>query len=153
GKKYNDVLPAANLVFELPAQQLLRISAAREVARPRMDQMNAGYDFNVSTTTGIPSDTVGNPKLDPWRADALDLSYEKYFANKAYVSFAAFYKNLKSYIYDVTNSSFDLSQFVSQLPPPKPPQVPYQNIGSLTISLDGARGGAGGFSLCTSPAS
>jgi iron complex outermembrane receptor protein len=150
GKKYNDVLPAMNLVFVLPAQQLLRFSAAREVARPRMDQMNAGYDFNVGQSTGIPSDTVGNPKLDPWRADALDLSYEKYFANKAYVSFAAFYKNLKSYIYDVTNSSFDLSQFVSQLPPPKPPQVPYQNIGSFTIPLNGAGGRLDGFELTAS---
>jgi iron complex outermembrane recepter protein len=150
GKKYNDVLPAANLVFELPAQQLLRFSAAREVARPRMDQMNAGYDFNVGQSTGIPSDTVGNPKLDPWRADALDLSYEKYFANKAYISVAAFYKNLKSYIYDVTNSSFDLSQFVSQLPPPKPPQVPYQNIGSFTVPVNGAGGRLDGFELTAS---
>ena len=48
GKSYNDVLPAMNLVFELPAQQLLRFSAAREVARPRMDQMTAGQDNNVA---------------------------------------------------------------------------------------------------------
>jgi iron complex outermembrane receptor protein len=150
GKKYNDVLPAANLVFELPAQQLLRFSAAREVARPRMDQMNAGYDFNVSTTTGIPSDSIGNPKLDPWRADALDLSYEKYFANKAYISIAAFYKNLKSYIYDVTSNSFDLSQLVSQLPPPPPGQPPRLNIGSFTQPVNGAGGRLDGFELTAS---
>ena len=150
GKKYNDVLPAANLVFELPAQQLLRISAAREVARPRMDQMNAGYDFNVSTTTGIPSDSIGNPKLDPWRADALDLSYEKYFANKAYISIAAFYKNLKSYIYDVTNNSFDLSQLVGQLPPPPPGQPPRLNIGTFTQPVNGAGGRLDGFELTAS---
>ncbi len=150
GKKYNDVLPAANLVFELPAQQLLRFSAAREVARPRMDQMNAGYDFNVSTTTGIPSDSIGNPKLDPWRADALDLSYEKYFANKAYISIAAFYKNLKSYIYDVTNNSFDLSQLVGQLPPPPPGQPPRLNIGTFTQPVNGAGGRLDGFELAAS---
>jgi iron complex outermembrane receptor protein len=150
GKKYNDVLPAANLVFELPAQQLLRFSVARELARPRMDQMNAGYDFNIATTTGIPSDTVGNPKLDPWRADALDLSYEKYFANKAYVSAAVFYKDLKSYIYDVTNNSFDLSQYVLPLGNPPPGQPPYQTIGSFTIPLNGSGGRLDGIELTAS---
>jgi TonB-dependent receptor len=140
GKTYNDILPAANLVFELPAQQVVRFSAARELARPRMDQMNAGHDFNVAQTTGIPSDSVGNPKLDPWRADALDLAYEKYFANKAYVSAAVFYKNLKSYIYTVNLNNVDLSQYVGQLPPPVPPQVPYQNSGFLSLPENGQGG-------------
>jgi iron complex outermembrane receptor protein len=145
GKKYNDVLPAVNLVFELPAQQLLRFSAARELARPRMDQMNAGHDFNVSTTTGQPSDSVGNPKLDPWRADAFDLSYEKYFANKAYVSAAVFYKNLKSYIYDQTVAT-DFSQF-SGVVPPGHPFVPN---GFLTIPLNGKGGRLDGFEVTAS---
>ena len=145
GKTYTDVLPAANLVFELPAQQLLRFSAARELARPRMDQMNAGHDFNVSTTTGIPSDTVGNPKLDPWRADALDVSYEKYFANKAYLSAAEFYKNLKSYIYDqqVTEDFSSLSGIV-------PPGHPFVPSGTLTIPLNGKGGRLDGFELTAS---
>jgi iron complex outermembrane receptor protein len=145
GKKYNDVLPSANLVFELPAQQLLRFSAARELARPRMDQMNAGHDFNVATTTGIPSDSVGNPKLDPWRADALDLSYEKYFANKAYLSAAVFYKNLKSYIYDQTVTT-DFSQFAGVVPPGHP----FVPSGFLTIPLNGKGGRLDGFELTAS---
>jgi len=139
GKSYNDILPAMNLVFELPAQQLLRFSAAREVARPRMDQMTAGQDFSVATTTGVPSNTAGNPLLDPWRADALDLSYEKYFENKAYISAAVFYKDLKTYIYDQT-LQVDLSNLVGQLPPPGPGQHPYLNTGFLTVPLNG-RGG------------
>ena len=40
------------------------------------------------------------PRLDPWRAWAFDISYEKYFAeNSGYVSPPAFYKDLRSYIY------------------------------------------------------
>lgn len=31
----------------------------------------------------------GNPALKPWKADAVDLSYEYYFGNKGYVSVAA----------------------------------------------------------------
>ena len=139
GKSYNDVLPAANLVFQLPAQELLRLSAAREVARPRMDQMNAGHDFNVAQSTGLPSDIVGNPKLDPWRATALDLSYEKYFATKAYVSVALFYKKLQSYIYDQTIYG-SLASYVSELPPPGSNQHPYVDYGTVTIPLNGQGG-------------
>lgn len=149
GKSYNDILPAMNLVFELPAQQLARFSVAREVARPRMDQMTVGQDFNVSTTTGIPSNTAGNPLLDPWRADALDLSYEKYFENKAYVSAAVFYKDLKTYIYDQTEQ-VDLSNLVAQLPPPAPGQPPYVNTGFLTIPLNGKGGRLDGLELTAS---
>ncbi|HYL72130.1 MAG TPA: TonB-dependent receptor [Candidatus Dormibacteraeota bacterium] len=149
GKKFNDVLPAANLVFELPQQQLLRLSAAREVARPRMDQMNAGNDFNVATNTGIPSDTVGNPRLDPWRANALDLSYEKYFANKAYVSIAGFYKDLKTYIYTQTINSFDFSGYAS-LYHPGPGNPPFASTGFYTVPLNGKGGRLDGFELTAS---
>jgi iron complex outermembrane receptor protein len=149
GKKYNDVLPAMNLVFELPAQQLLRFSAAREVARPRMDQMNAGNDFNVATNTGVPSDTVGNPKLDPWRADALDLSYEKYFANKAYISIAGFYKDLKSYIYSQTINTFDFSSY-SSLYTPGPGNHPFVPVGFFTVPLNGKGGRLDGIEFTAS---
>ena len=150
GKTYNDILPAMNLVFELPAQQLLRFSAAREMARPRMDQMTVGQDFNVDTTTGIPSNTAGNPLLDPWRANAFDLSYEKYFENKAYLSAAVFYKDLKTYIYDQTLQGVDLSQLVSQLPPPGPGQHPYLTTGFLTLPLNGQGGRLDGVELTAS---
>lgn len=149
GKSYNDILPAMNLVFELPAQQLARFSAAREMIRPRMDQMTAGQDFSVATTTGIPSNTAGNPLLDPWRADALDLSYEKYFESKAYVSAALFYKDLKTYIYDQTQQ-VDLSNLVAQLPPPGPGQHPYVNTGFLTVPLNGKGGRLDGVEFTAS---
>jgi TonB-dependent receptor len=149
GKSYNDLLPAMNLVFELPAQQLLRFSAAREMARPRMDQMTAGQDFSVATTTGVPSNTAGNPLLDPWRANALDLSYEKYFENKAYLSAALFYKDLTTYIYDQTVLT-DLSSLVSQLPPPATGQHPYVDEGYLTVPLNGKGGRLDGIELTAS---
>jgi iron complex outermembrane recepter protein len=165
GKSYNDILPAMNLVFELPAQQLLRFSAAREVARPRMDQLTAGQDNSVSApgnnnvTLGAPagdwiaSSTVGNPLLDPWRADALDLSYEKYFANKAYVSAALFYKDLKTYIYDQTIVGADLSSFASLVPisPTGPTKgAPVFPNGFLTVPLNGNGGRLDGIELTAS---
>jgi TonB-dependent receptor len=149
GKTFNDVLPAANLVFELPAEQAVRLGLAREVARARMDQLAASFDFSVAQSTGIPSATVGNPKLDPWRADAADLSYEKYFARRAYVSLALFYKKLKSYIYDQTVDGYDFSKYTAGLPA-NYAKVPIQSAGFLTIPLNGAGGRLDGAELTVS---
>ncbi len=138
-----------NLVFELPAAQALRLGLAREVARARMDQLSAAFDFSVAQSTGIPSATVGNPKLDPWRADAVDLSYEKYFAKRAYVSAAVFYKKLKSYIYDQTVDRYDFSKYTAGLPA-NYAKVPIQSSGFLTIPLNGAGGRLDGVELTVS---
>ena len=42
----------------------------------------------------------GNPDLRPWRANAVDLTFEKYFGTKGFLGVQFFYKDLKSYIYN-----------------------------------------------------
>ncbi len=151
GKSYNDVLPSMNLVFELPAQQDLRFGLARELARPRMDQMDASFDYSAANTAPfIPSANGGNPRLDPWRADAVDLSYEKYFQNKAYFSAAAFYKKLQSYIYQI-NAPFDFSSFNALLPPGYLPSgAQEQAIGTYSAPANGTGGRIDGIELAIS---
>lgn len=113
GRRYTDVLPSANLAFQLPGQQVVRVAAAKQVARPRLDQMRASLDFSVNGTNGEPSASGGNPRLDPWRATAFDVSYEKYFATKGYVALAGFYKDIESYIFDLTTENYDFSEFTA----------------------------------------
>lgn len=103
GTDYTDVLPQLNFAFILPDSQAVRVGIAKEMARPRMDQLKATQEAGYNFQTGEPGGSAGNPQLDPWRAWAFDLSYEKYFAdNKGYVSAATFYKDLSSYIYTQT---------------------------------------------------
>ena len=161
GKKYTDVLPAINLIFGFVDQQSLRVGLAKEEARPRMDQLKASKEGGAAIVVDQngnavrqPSASTGNPRLDPWRADAFDLSYEKYFDNKAYVSSAVFYKKLKSYIYNTTEQNVDFTSFVSTLPPnyactPSscPPTV---NTGPLTGPQNGSGGTLKGFELSAS---
>ncbi|MDB6160097.1 MAG: TonB-dependent receptor [Gammaproteobacteria bacterium] len=148
GKTFNDVLPAANLVLELPAEQALRFGVAKEVARARMDELAASSEFSIGTT-GIPASTVGNPKLDPWRATAVDLSYEKYFAKKAYVSASLFYKDLKTYIYKQTIDGVDYTQIVNGIPPGTY-TYPILPAGFKTIPLNGKGGRVDGIELTAS---
>ena len=119
GKKYWDVLPQFNFALILPNDQVARLGLAKEMARPRMDQLKDAYDEGISNTgANPPGGSAGNPFLNPWRADAIDLSYEKYFAhNKGYFSAAVFFKNLKSYIYDSTNANYNFSQLLANVPP------------------------------------
>jgi len=108
GDDYTYVLPSANLAFEVREDLFVRLGVAREMARPRMDQMRASIniDFNESrwNSTDVNASpwggSGGNPNLRPWIANAVDLSIEKYFGRRGYVSLAGFYKDLESYIYD-----------------------------------------------------
>jgi iron complex outermembrane recepter protein len=158
GKTYTDVLPSLNLAFDLGNDQMLRMALARQVARPRVDQLNAGIDFGVDSATGRPGASGGNPKLDPWRANAFDISYEKYFGTKAYVAAAAYYKDLRTYIYKQSRD-FDFSQFTAgYVPPnncttdqgPNQPCPPVQTIGTFTAPYNGNGGKLRGTELTAS---
>jgi len=155
GKKYNDVLPEINLVFALPEQQAVRLGLAREVARPRMDQLKASSENGAGFTGTVltPSGSTGNPRLDPWRADAADLSYEKYFSTRAYVSAAAFYKKLKSYIFNQKDPNHDFTAFMATVPATyqcPAGNCPRTNFGPLSGPVNGQGGNLKGVELTAS---
>lgn len=110
GKTYTDYLPSMNLNFGLPNDQTVRVALAKQIARPRVDQLRSALDFGVSDTTGKPGASGGNAQLDPWRAKAFDISYEKYFGKKAYVAGGFFFKKLDTYIFTQTRT-YDFSLY------------------------------------------
>lgn len=109
GTDYTEILPSLNLTFDFDNDNYVRFAAARTMARPRMDQMRASRTFSYNPAKADETDinnspwssSGGNPELEPWIANALDLSYEKYFAERrGYFALAVFYKDLDSYVYD-----------------------------------------------------
>jgi iron complex outermembrane recepter protein len=159
GANYTDYLPSLNLKAQLPAEQYVRLGAGRQMARPRMDQMRANAGFGINRTPSFCAQgqtppcpqyegSGGNPELQPWLADAFDVSYEKYFGGKGYVSVGYFYKDLKSYIYD------ELTQFdFGQLPIPAgvlPANRPKSTIGSYRQPVNGQGGTLDGFEVAVS---
>ena len=149
GKRYTEVLPSMNLAFSFAHDQMLRVALAEQVARPRVDQMRASLEFGVDTATGRPGGIGGNPRLDPWRAYAFDISYEKYFAERAYLAAAYFYKDLRTYIYTQTRDDYDFSEFVDTYVPP-PGTQPAQDIGNFTSPQNGEGGMLQGVELSAS---
>ena len=110
GIKYNNLLPSMNLIFSMPdPDHKIRFSAARQMARARMDQLSAlstySFDSSKAGNTDIDAspwsaggDNNGNPRLKPWLANAVDLTYEYYFADAGNLAINTFYKDLKTYI-------------------------------------------------------
>jgi TonB-dependent receptor len=142
GTSYTDVLPQVNLIFELQDQQNVRFAVSQQMARARMDQLKATNEVGYDAATGIPGGSGGNPELDPWRAWAVDLAYEKFFYDfKGYVSAATFYKDLTSYIYAQTDPNYDYSDLLATIPPGYfAPGVVPKTTGNFTRPVNGQGG-------------
>ncbi|KAF1688182.1 TonB-dependent receptor [Pseudoxanthomonas broegbernensis] len=149
GKTYTDVLPSLNLALRLTDDQTLRFGLAKQVARPRVDQLRSSLEFGVNEAEWEVGGSGGNPNLDPWRANAFDVSWEKYFGTRAYVAAAFFYKDLESYIYTETRDGYDFSALMSGYVPPAgaPPISP---IGRFTQPVNNKGGSLRGLELSAS---
>ena len=149
GTSYTDVLPSMNLSFDLGSDQFLRVGAAKVLARANLDDMRASSAFGVSKDNAVPIlvGSGGNAKLEPFRAKALDLSYEKYFGNKGYISVAAFYKKLDTYVLRAP-VAFDFKDQITpgtQLPLTGP--FKGSTVGLLTKPINGDGGNLHGFEV------
>jgi TonB-dependent receptor len=101
-RKYDDVLPALNLVYDFSDAFLLRLGASKVMTRPNLTQLNPGAAVSVSGNSRTV--TAGNPQLEPFTADAYDLAAEWYFANEALLSVALFYKDIGTFVQTIRES-------------------------------------------------
>ena len=122
GIKYTRYLPSMNLILGLTDATQLRFSAARVMARPRMDQMSAslGVSGNITRLTSTDpnqsyfSASGGNYALLPTMADSYNLSLAHYFAgNEGYLSASTYFMKLHDYINPSAAFLYDFSPFIS----------------------------------------
>ncbi len=156
GTTYHDFLPSLNLNVDLGNSYLARFGLSRQIARPDMTDMRNSFSFAANLTppsvNGVAQapryeGSAGNPHLNPFRANALDLSLEKYFAKKGYLSAALFYKKLNSYIVPQTYSDFDFTPFLTTF---GLPSLPTGNKGIYTTTVNGSGGDLKGVELSAS---
>jgi iron complex outermembrane receptor protein len=147
GTQYHDVLPSSNFAFDIGNDQVVRLALARVMARPTISDMRASSSIDIdATNVGGPIYTGngGNPLLKPFRANAADLSFEKYFGTKAYIGAAVFYKDLSTYIVTTT-----VARDFSNLVTPAMPVLP-STIGKFTQPINGSGGKIKGLELTAS---
>jgi len=165
---YGNWLPNLNLVLTMPQENYLRFGAGREIARPRLDYMKASQDYGINTApdgslnvfpcTEVKGSTVvthdrcriegngGNPTLKPFLANAYDLSWEKYWETKAYVSATFFFKSLKTYVFQQT-TAYD---YTGVNPAGFGNTVPSSYLGVSTRPANGSGGYMRGWELTAS---
>ncbi len=98
GTSYTDVLPSLNLRGDLGSGHVVRLGLSQQIARNKLTDMRNSYGIGRNNQTGNLVSSAGNPYLKPFKATALDLSFEKYFAkNQGNVAIAGFYKKLDNY--------------------------------------------------------
>ena len=141
---YNDVLPSANLVVDIGGDQTVRLGLARQMARPTLNDMRASFSFAYDNVKHLLVGEGGNPNVTPFRANSLDISYEKYFGTKAYFSVAGFYKDLKSYIVNVIDPTFNFTQYLTSATPAA------SAIGEFKRPYNGTGGSIKGIELSAS---
>jgi len=91
---YNDILPSANVRFDLSKDLVARVAAARTIARPDFSALGASISADDTTHTG----NGGNPDLKPIRSTNLDATLEWYFAPRSLLAAGLFYMDLKNYV-------------------------------------------------------
>ena len=102
---YNDWLPSANLVVNVTRDFIVRLAAAKVMARPQLGNLSPGGSIS---TTGTLSITSGNPFLKPFRAKTFDASFEWYFDKNALLGVGLFHKDIGTYIQSLrTNVPFN----------------------------------------------
>ncbi|WP_367348504.1 TonB-dependent receptor [Sphingobium yanoikuyae] len=114
-RSYDDWLPSANIVIEPVTNLLLRLSAAKVMSRPELGVLTPTSGVNAVTRSG----SINNPLLDPIRAKTFDAGLEWYFRPGSLVSAAFFYKDISTYIQNVTS------------------QIPFNQLGLPVELLDG----------------
>ena len=149
GTSYTDYLPSLNLNFLVADGQFVRLGLARTLARARMDELRASRSVSFNASLANSTDPAnspwggsgGNPILEPWRADSIDVAYEWYFPDGlGYFAVAAFYKDLLNYIYNLPVLQ-DFSEF------PTGDVTPALPSGFVTRPANGDGGVLSGYEL------
>lgn len=134
GTDYVDIMPSANLSLRTAGDFVIRVAAARQVMRPRLDDMRVALSYGYDTTNMIINGGGGNPFLRPIRSNSYDLTLEKYFGTSGYIAAQFFYKDLKSYVYN-QERPFDYSGY--PLPSNAPPGVSPIGLANTPINGEG----------------
>jgi iron complex outermembrane receptor protein len=139
---YWDYLPSLNYSRDVREDLVLRLAAARTMARPDYTDVSPRVSLNPGALTGL----GGDPEIDPYRANQADVSLEWYHGNDEILSGALFYKNIESFITDgpvqqahliqtdTPNTSLCTPAFTAEFP----------NRYSCQFTINQSRNGGGG---------
>jgi iron complex outermembrane receptor protein len=127
-RNYTDVLPSANIRFQVANDVVLRGAIAKAMARPDYTALSSTTSLNDQLNSG----SSGNPQLDPVRSTNFDVAAEWYFAPRSLLSVGVFHQKFSSFVdYQVAPSTHfsDLHQQMEVYNITQPINVGAKNTG------------------------
>ncbi len=95
GTSYSKVLPSATARLDFGNGQYLKLSAAKVISRPPLNDMI--ITRQISSTAPY-TGASGNPYLQPFEANQFDISYENYFNKDALFAISAYHKDVSNFV-------------------------------------------------------
>lgn len=100
---YINVLPSANIAFNITDKFLIRVSGSQTMQRASIADLAPSTFFNAANL----SVTGGNSALNPPVSTQADISFEYYTGKSSLISGAFFYKDVKDFIASFVTSGVD----------------------------------------------
>jgi iron complex outermembrane receptor protein len=104
---YTKLLPSANLAWWARPDFVVRVAAAKVMARPSLDKLAPTRTDQTLDRTYI-LNVVGDPHLKPTDAVQQDLSVEWYYRPKSAITAALFAKQIKNFVTYQTDEHVDI---------------------------------------------
>jgi TonB-dependent receptor len=107
---YENWLPSANVSWNLTDKAIVRAGLSKTMTRPNPSDMLGGVQIPNNDATQV---NLGNPELDPYLSDNIDLGFEYYTGNEGYFGVAAFRKGIEGFTQTLTQTVLfsDLTQY------------------------------------------
>ncbi len=93
---YKEALPSLNIAFDVAQDTILRVGAARVMARQDWNKISNSITYG-SLNVAQPTGSASNPYLKPMLVDQFDVSYEWYFNPSSVLAATWFFKDVQSY--------------------------------------------------------
>ena len=100
---YTNVLPSANIVFNVSDTFLVRLSGSQTMQRASIADLAPSTFFNATNL----SVTGGNAALEPPISTQADISFEYYTGKSSLISGAFFYKDVENFIASFVTTGID----------------------------------------------
>ncbi|WP_158969221.1 TonB-dependent receptor [Paraglaciecola sp. L3A3] len=98
---YANLLPSINVKLDIQDDMVLRFASYDSLTRPTMSQMSPATTFNEPRRQNLTAQG-GNPDLKPFTSENWDISYEWYYGDASFFTFAVFNKEVENFIVTTT---------------------------------------------------
>lgn len=93
---YTNVLPSANIKFDVTEDKIVRFAASKTVTRPTLTALGVANQFGGRANA--PTSTGGNPNLEAFESTNFDAAFEWYMDDLSFFGVTGFYKSFDNFL-------------------------------------------------------